>query len=350
MVETKTAGRRRAADTEIDVIAEITSSVTQRTHGRRASRAAATDTVISPVAPVHADFVGRRFEALQRYGVAPTQKVLAANNQDSNVVALPARAETPAAATAATAVDAGSNVEFIASVKNKDRKSSRAGFSHKIAAVAAVSGLALAVVAPQLSGSTGETDKAVAAEQRTATSAVVDVKAPEGTSELSIERAALSSKVNKKVASEDKFSEIMTASGGDVATIKETAGLLDAPVDSQRITSSFGHRKNPTGAGYMIHSGTDYGVASGTKVYAAADGVVEVAGWAGHSGNRVTLDHGNGLETGYSHNSQVLVKVGQKVKRGDLIALSGTTGNSTGPHVHFEVIVDGQFKDPAGWL
>ncbi|WP_159614046.1 M23 family metallopeptidase [Glutamicibacter sp. JC586] len=348
MVETKTAGRRRAADTEIDVITEITASVTQRANGRRASRAASAAPAITPVKPVNADFVGRRFDSIQRYGVAPAQKDLAAKDAQSNVVSLPQRTESQTAP--AASVDTDSNVEFIATVKHKDRKSSRAGFSHKIAAVAAVSGLALAVVAPQLSGSTGEEDKAVAAEQRTATSAVIDVKAPASDTEISVERAALSSKVNKKVASEDKFSEIMTASGGDVATIKETAGLLDAPVDSQRITSSFGHRKNPTGAGFMIHSGTDYGVASGTKVYAAADGVVEVAGWAGHSGNRVTLDHGNGLETGYSHNSQVLVKVGDKVKRGDLIALSGTTGNSTGPHVHFEVIVDGQFKDPAGWL
>jgi len=348
LVETKTAGRRRAADTEIDVIAEITASATARPNGRRASRAATAAPAISPVKPVHADFVGRRFDSNQRYGVAPNQKDFASKIAASNVVSLPQRTETQA--TSSAPADADSNVEFIASVKTKSRKPIRAGFSHKIAAVAAVSGLALAVVAPQLSGSTGEEDKAVAAEQRTATSAVVDVKAPESTTELSVERAALSSEVNKKVASEEKLTEIMTASGGDVTTLKETAGLLDAPVDSQRITSTFGHRKNPTGAGFMIHSGTDYGVGSGTKVYAAADGVVEVAGWAGHSGNRVTLDHGKGLETGYSHNSKVLVKVGDKVKRGDLIALSGTTGNSTGPHVHFEVIVDGQFKDPAGWL
>lgn len=349
MVETKTAGRRRAAGTEVDVITEIAASATQRTSGRRASRAAEAAPTINPAKPVHADFAGRRFDSLQRYGIAPTQKDLAPKTADSNVVALPSAVEVQAAS--AAQVQASSNVEFIANVKSKVRKTSRLGFTQKVAAVAAVSGLALAAVAPQLSGNTGEVDKAVAAiAERTATSAVVDVKAPGNASELSVERAALSSKLSPKVKSEEKFSDIMTASGGDITTIKETAGLLSAPVTTQRITSTFGHRKNPTGAGYMIHSGTDYGVPSGTKVYAAADGVVEVAGWAGHSGNRVTLDHGSGLETGYSHNSQVLVKVGDHVKRGDVIALAGTTGNSTGPHVHFEVIVDGQFKDPAGWL
>jgi len=348
LVETKTAGRRRAAGTEADVITEIAASATQRTSGRRASRAAEAVPTISPAKPVHADFVGRRFDSIQRYGVAPTQKELAHKAADSNVVALPGAVEVQASSPAP--VQASSNVEFISSVKAKVRKTSRLGFTHKVAAVAAVSGLALAAVAPQLSGNTGEEDKAVAAAERTATSAVVDVKAPGNAAELSVERAALSSKLSPEVKSEEKFSDIMTASGGDITSIKETAGLLSAPVTTQRITSSFGHRKNPTGAGYMIHSGTDYGVPSGTKVYAAADGVVEVAGWAGHSGNRVTLDHGSGLETGYSHNSKVLVKVGDHVKRGDVIALAGTTGNSTGPHVHFEVIVDGQFKDPAGWL
>ncbi|KSU66774.1 M23 family metallopeptidase [Arthrobacter sp. NIO-1057] len=349
MVETKTAGRRRAADTEVDAITEIAASATQRTSGRRASRAAATVPTIAPVKPVNANFVGRRFDSMQRYGVAPTQADLAPKTADSNVVAFPSAIEVQATSQAPSQV--ASNVEFIANVKSNARKPSRLGFAHKVAAVAAVSGLALAVAAPQLSGNTGEEDKAVAAAaERTATSAVVDVKAPGNAAELSVERAALSSSLNPQVKSEEKFSDIMTASGGDITSIKETAGLLSAPVTSQRITSTFGHRKNPTGAGYMIHSGTDYGVPSGTEVYAAADGVVEVAGWAGHSGNRVTLDHGSGLETGYSHNSKVLVKVGDHVKRGDVIALSGTTGNSTGPHVHFEVIVDGQFKDPAGWL
>lgn len=348
MVETKTAGRRRAADVEVDVIAEITASAVERTGGRRAARAAAAVPAIAPAKPVHADFAGRRFGSMQRYGVAPTQKTLAAGTAADNVVALPQAVEVEASKPAAA--EAASNVAFISSVRSKTQKAGRRGFAHKVAAVAAVSGLALAAVAPQLSGNAEDPKTAASAAERTATSAVVDVTAPGSAEKLSVERAALTSELNPKVASEEKFSDIMTASGGSVTAIKDTAGLLSAPVASQRITSTFGHRKNPTGAGFMIHSGTDYGVPSGTKVFAAADGVVTVSGWAGHSGNRITLDHGSGLETGYSHNSKLLVEVGQKVKRGDVVALAGSTGNSTGPHVHFEVIVDGQFKDPAGWL
>ncbi|CBT74790.1 MULTISPECIES: M23 family metallopeptidase [Glutamicibacter] len=348
MVETKTAGRRRVADVEVDVIAEVTASATERTGGRRAARAAATVPMIAPAKPVHEDFVGRRFDSVHRYGVAPTQSMLAATDVASNVVLLPNAA--PASASKPKPVEAAGNVAFIASFKSKVQKTAHRGFAHKVAAVAAVSGLALAAVTPQLSGNSEEQKAVEVAAQRTATSAVVDVTAPSSNAELSVERAALSSELNTEVAKEEKFAEVMTASGGSITAIKDTSGLLGSPVTTQRITSSFGHRKNPTGAGYMIHSGTDYGVPSGTKVYAAADGIVTVSGWAGHSGNRITLDHGNGLETGYSHNSKLVVKVGQKVKRGDVVALAGSTGNSTGPHVHFEVIVDGQFKDPAGWL
>ncbi|PCC27210.1 hypothetical protein CIK76_18490 [Glutamicibacter sp. BW80] len=343
MAETRTTGRRRAADVEIDAITEIAAAATERSVGRRASRAAAVEAVAVPE-PLCADYVGRRFESGQRYGIAPTQKTLATQDVDGNVIALP----TAKPVVAPEGVVA-SNEELVQSLRASPKRTSRLGFTHKIAAVAAVSGLALAAVSPQLSSAVPEEGPVVAGAQRTATSAVVDVKAPSDAG-LDVQRAALKSDINPKVANEEKLSEILTASGGDIQKVGSTGGLLERPVDSNRITSSFGHRKNPTGAGFMIHSGTDYGVPSGTKVYAAASGKVTVSGWAGHSGQRVTLAHGNGLETGYSHNSQLLVNVGDTVKRGDVIALAGSTGNSTGPHVHFEVIVDGQFKDPAGWL
>lgn len=91
-------------------------------------------------------------------------------------------------------------------------------------------------------------------------------------------------------------------------------------------------------------------MACGSPVKASAAGTVVQAGWAGHSGNRVRVDHGNGLETTYNHNSSLKVSVGQKVKRGQVVSLSGTTGNSTGCHVHLEVLVDDTPVDPAGWL
>lgn len=343
MVETKTTGRR-AAVVELDVIGEIAAAATERAGGRRASRASESVAAIAPAAPVHANYVGRRFEERSRYGIAPTRQMLVLEEAGSNVIALPG-----AIAVEPESAEISSNVEFISKLDTGSKKPSRLGFSYKVAAVAAVSGLALAAVAPQFSGSSSDDVNMAVASERTATSAVVDVTAP-GSAGLDVERAALTSELNPNVAGEEKLSEVMAASGGKVTAIKSTSGLLDRPVKSNRITSPFGHRNNPTGAGTMIHGGTDYGVACGTEVYASASGTVTVAGWAGHSGNRVMVDHGDGLETGYSHNTKVLVNVGDKVKRGDLIALSGTTGNSTGCHVHFDVIIDGQFKDPAGWL
>lgn len=129
------------------------------------------------------------------------------------------------------------------------------------------------------------------------------------------------------------------------------AGIqLIHPVSSRRITSPYGWRGNPTGAGTQIHIGQDYAISCGSPVYATADGEVVQSAWAGHSGMRVTLDHGSSVRTGYSHNSKLIAKVGDKVKQGQLIALSGTTGNSTGCHVHFEVIIDGRWNDPRNFL
>ncbi|MBP2388761.1 M23 family metallopeptidase [Paeniglutamicibacter kerguelensis] len=122
------------------------------------------------------------------------------------------------------------------------------------------------------------------------------------------------------------------------------------PVISRHITSPYGWRHNPTGAGTQVHIGQDYAISCGSPVYATADGTVVQSAWAGHSGMRVTIDHGNSVRTGYSHNSRLIAQVGDQVKQGQLIALSGTTGNSTGCHVHFEVIINGQWNDPRNFL
>ncbi|MFL4474289.1 peptidoglycan DD-metalloendopeptidase family protein [Paeniglutamicibacter sp. MACA_103] len=122
------------------------------------------------------------------------------------------------------------------------------------------------------------------------------------------------------------------------------------PVATLHITSPYGWRHNPTGPGTQIHVGQDYAVPCGSPVYASADGVVIQSAWAGHSGMRVTIDHGSSVHTGYSHNSMLIAKVGDTVKQGQLIALSGTTGNSTGCHVHFEVIINGRWNDPRNFL
>ena len=129
-----------------------------------------------------------------------------------------------------------------------------------------------------------------------------------------------------------------------------TGLLLEHPVATRQISSAFGWRANPTGAGHQIHIGQDYPIACGSPVRASGTGRVIVAGWAGHSGQRVTIGHWHRVQTGYSHNSLLLVSVGEFVVQGQVIALSGTTGNSTGCHVHFEVIVNGQWQNPSNYL
>jgi murein DD-endopeptidase MepM/ murein hydrolase activator NlpD len=99
-----------------------------------------------------------------------------------------------------------------------------------------------------------------------------------------------------------------------------------------------------------MHEGIDIAVPTGTPVAAAASGTVITAGWLGGYGNLVVIDHGNGLATAYGHNSGLAVGVGQSVAQGQVIAYSGSTGHSTGPHVHFEVRVNGSPVDPLGYL
>jgi murein DD-endopeptidase MepM/ murein hydrolase activator NlpD len=99
-----------------------------------------------------------------------------------------------------------------------------------------------------------------------------------------------------------------------------------------------------------MHEGIDLAVANGTPVVSAAAGTVIYAGWMGGYGNLVLVDHGGGFATAYGHNTSVTVGSGQQVAQGQLIAYSGNTGNSTGPHVHFEVRVNGAAVDPLGYL
>jgi murein DD-endopeptidase MepM/ murein hydrolase activator NlpD len=116
------------------------------------------------------------------------------------------------------------------------------------------------------------------------------------------------------------------------------------------ITSPFGWRFHPILRTNRFHSGYDIAVRSGTSVAAAASGTVILAGWAGGYGKAVIIDHGGNISTLYGHNSTLLVSEGQSVKAGQIIAKSGSTGLSTGPHVHFEVRKSGEPVDPGPWL
>lgn len=112
------------------------------------------------------------------------------------------------------------------------------------------------------------------------------------------------------------------------------------------ISSAFGFRKDPVTNQQAFHEGLDIGVWYGTSVLATADGEVIYAGWKNGYGRLVIIEHGFGYQTRYAHNSKLVVKTGQKVKRGDLVAYSGNSGKSTGPHLHYEVRVNGVPKNP----
>lgn len=118
------------------------------------------------------------------------------------------------------------------------------------------------------------------------------------------------------------------------------------PVDNVRITSRVGWRKHPVLKYRKFHAGTDYGVPTGTPVRAAQDGVVESVTRKGAGGLAVKIKHSNGYTSVYMHLSKFKVKKGQKVKKGDIIALSGNTGRSTGPHLHFGLYKKGEAIDP----
>lgn len=118
-----------------------------------------------------------------------------------------------------------------------------------------------------------------------------------------------------------------------------------------KLESGVGGRRNPFGGrGYEYHEGQDIDAAYGTQVQVAATGKVIIAGWQRGYGNVVYVDHGNGLSTRYGHLSEIDVSVGQTVTRGQIIGLVGSTGRSTGPHLHYEVRINNLPVDPRSYL
>ena len=127
-------------------------------------------------------------------------------------------------------------------------------------------------------------------------------------------------------------------------------GKLSNPCPSAYISSEFGGRTSPGGIGSTNHKGRDYAAGSGSPIYASASGTVTTVSYNGARGNYVVINHGNGLSTLYQHCSAIYVSAGQSVSAGQNIAAVGTTGASTGPHLHFEVWVNGTPVDPRLYL
>jgi len=122
------------------------------------------------------------------------------------------------------------------------------------------------------------------------------------------------------------------------------------PVESGYISSLYGQRTDPFHGNPANHPGLDFAGAAGTRVLAVADGIVSRAGTDGGYGRSIEITHGNGYVTRYAHNAKLLAVPGQTVKRGDPIALMGSTGRSTGTHLHFEVLRDGKRVNPLSFV
>jgi murein DD-endopeptidase MepM/ murein hydrolase activator NlpD len=132
--------------------------------------------------------------------------------------------------------------------------------------------------------------------------------------------------------------------------LKKTTFPSGAPVSAGYNSSSYGWRPDPFTGQKAFHKGLDFMADSGTPIHAAADGIVTQAERAPDYGNIVRLDHGFGLDTRYAHLSGFLVKVGDRVSKGQPIGTVGSTGRSTGPHLHYEVRLNGVPLDPRKYL
>jgi murein DD-endopeptidase MepM/ murein hydrolase activator NlpD len=179
---------------------------------------------------------------------------------------------------------------------------------------------------------------------------------------------AMTPQVGEKIVAEgaalDSIDDAAAVSGGDDAFHamfmgwkKQDAigqGVIAVPsakpINAATFTSGYGVRSDPFRGSAAMHAGIDLAAPQGTAVYATADGIVDKAEWSNGYGNLVEVAHGKGVQTRFGHLSRILVHSGQLVHRGDLIALVGSTGRSTGPHLHYEVRIDGHAVNPVPFL
>jgi len=179
-------------------------------------------------------------------------------------------------------------------------------------------------------------------------------------------RGGAESSLPSRALSVDEFSGLLTRLGRQVEERSDQLGVLEAllvqdsanrkfmptlaPIVDGWFSSNFGYRIDPFTGMQTFHEGIDFPADSGTMVVAAASGKVVEAGWHPQYGKILAIDHGNGLISRYAHASTVLVHEGDLVVRGQPIATVGSTGRSTGPHLHFEVRLNGVPQNPASFL
>ncbi len=171
--------------------------------------------------------------------------------------------------------------------------------------------------------------------------------------QLSDSEKELQQKIEEYKAEEERIENLIRLAANQEYSGSYTGGVMAWPIakSGTYITSDFGIREHPIQGVVKKHTGIDIGNAGfGAPVIAAADGVVTMASYYGGYGNCVMINHGNGISTLYGHGQKILTTVGTEVKKGDLIMEVGSTGNSTGPHLHFEVRINGSPVDPKPYL
>lgn len=168
---------------------------------------------------------------------------------------------------------------------------------------------------------------------------------------INSEIAELESHNEELEAELDRIINNVSGSNGsnDVDNNLQTESGFLRPI-SGRITSYYGYRINPVTGEYKLHKGIDYAGNYGDPIKASKSGVVEYSGWITGYGNTIILGHGNGVQTLYPHAQTLEVDYGDTVKQGDVIATVGSTGNSTGPHLHFEIRINGEAVDPLNYI
>ena len=159
-------------------------------------------------------------------------------------------------------------------------------------------------------------------------------------------------KLEEAVAeAERKQQEAASNSGSAGESVVIGNGTFTHPCPGyRRISSYFGYRKQPLPGASTNHKGVDFAAPTGTPIYAAAAGTVISSGYSGNAGKMIVINHGNGVITYYMHCNALYVSAGQKVTKGQNIAVVGSTGNSTGPHLHFQVNVNGVPQNPLNYL
>jgi murein DD-endopeptidase MepM/ murein hydrolase activator NlpD len=202
---------------------------------------------------------------------------------------------------------------------------------------------------------------ALANTANTATTASVDMTQPlnEGQAEVVDTGDARFKSLFSSWTQIERTSPVTGADlGGDEAVLAYSSPIQQRavsvpsrmPLEGSQLTSGFGMRTHPVLGGRRAHAGIDLAAPTGTPVYATADGVIGRADWYSSYGLYISINHGAAMETRYAHLSRLAVTAGDNVKKGDLIGYVGSTGRSTGPHLHYEVRIDGLAVNPIPYM